>query len=86
MDIGPGCPYGTFRMVTKEDRERRTRVGFTLRAAREAAGLSQAELARAAGLPRQHVCDTEQGRRGVSLARLERFAKALGVPVGDLLA
>lgn len=70
----------------RADIERRVRVGLAIRRAREAAGLSQADLARAADLPRSHVCDTEQGRRGVSLARLERLAAAIGVPVGDLLS
>ena len=40
--------------------------------------LSQAELARTLGIPRQHLCDIEKGRRQVSVERAAGFARILG--------
>ena len=59
-------------------------VGRRIRAARERAGLSQAETARRAGLSRRFVTLLEGGRANVSLARLADLAAALRVPLREL--
>lgn len=56
-----------------------------LRAARQAAGLSQEELADAAGLHRTYVGSVERAERNVSIDSMSRLAKALGRPLHELL-
>src|SRR5207245_7720594 len=56
-----------------------------LRASRKARGLSQEELAHAAGLHRTHVSLIERSRRAIRLETLMRLAKALNVEPADLL-
>lgn len=52
---------------------------------REQKGLTQEALARKAKLHRVSVARIESQTMGPSLATLDRIAKALGVPVGELL-
>lgn len=59
--------------------------GKRLRALREAAGRSQADLAARAGLSRVFVNQLEAGTRDPSLSTLTRLAKALGVTLSALL-
>ena len=57
-----------------------------LRSLRQQHGWSQAELARRAGVTDAYVAQLETGtRRNPSLEVLQRLAKALKVPVTDLL-
>jgi transcriptional regulator with XRE-family HTH domain len=60
------------------------RLPARLRALREAAGWSQAELAQAAGVSQQAVNTYERGERCPSWEAALRLAAALGVPVGAL--
>lgn len=48
-------------------------------------GLSQDALALEAGLHRTFVAHVERQMRNASLDSIEKLAKGLGVPVGDLL-
>jgi len=62
------------------------RLGWMLKAMREARGLTQDELAKKAKLSKPYISQIENGvRKNPSLPTLERLAKALGVPVRDLL-
>lgn len=54
---------------------------IALRQARDAAGLSQAELARRLGISQQAVAKLEDPDRNVELGTLERVAEALGYAV-----
>jgi putative transcriptional regulator len=47
--------------------------------------MTQAELARKARITREYVNKLEAGRYSPTLAVLTRLARALGVPVGELL-
>jgi transcriptional regulator with XRE-family HTH domain len=62
-------------------------VGQAIRRVRIQRGLTQAQLAKAAGLSSagNSVALIERGLRGVSLDTLESLAAALGVPSGCLL-
>ena len=60
--------------------------GMRLREAREAAGLSQADLAKLVNIPQPRLPALEQGRTDVRLSTIRRFAKALGVQLTDLLS
>jgi transcriptional regulator with XRE-family HTH domain len=62
------------------------RLSVTLRRLREQLGLSQKALGGRAKVTDAYVAQLETGvRKNPSLAVLKRLAKALGVPVTDLL-
>ncbi len=62
-------------------------IGRRLRALREAKGWSQDDLARRAKLTKPYVSMLETGvRKQPSLPTLRRLAKALGVPITEVLA
>ena len=48
--------------------------------------MSQAALAKRAGLTREYVNKLEAGKQDPSLTTISALAKALGVPVADLLS
>lgn len=54
-------------------------IGQKVRDARVAAGMSQTELAKVAGITNQFVCQIEAGKKGVSVETLAKLAKALKV-------
>ena len=56
-----------------------------LRAARRAAGLTQAEVARRLGRPQSYVSKCESGERRVDAVELARFARLYGKPFGFFL-
>jgi putative transcriptional regulator len=60
-------------------------MGQRLRRLREARGLTQAELAKKARITREYVVRLEAGRYDPTLSVSSRLAKALGVPVTELL-
>ena len=57
-----------------------THVGQKIRARRTLLGLSQTELANAAGITFQQVQKYEKGTNRVGASRLQQFSQALGVP------
>jgi DNA-binding XRE family transcriptional regulator len=59
-------------------------VGNRIREHREAAGMTQVELAEKSGLPQSHISRLEGRKHSPSRATLEKIAKALGVVVSDL--
>ena len=61
-------------------------LGRMIQRLREARGMSQRELARKARVTNGYVSQLEVGdKKNPSLAVLQRLAKALGVPVTELL-
>lgn len=63
----------------------RKKFGKRLRALREERGWSQEEFADRAGLHRTYVSAVERGVRNPTLSVLQRLAKALGVPISELV-
>ena len=62
------------------------RLGQVLKALREDKGLSQVELANKAKAERTYIVKRESGdKKNPSLDILKKLAKALGVPVTELL-
>src|SRR5688500_14623599 len=55
-------------------------IGRRIAAARQAAGLTQRELAERIGWPRFSLINLELGRRGTTIEKLDAVAAALGVP------
>jgi transcriptional regulator with XRE-family HTH domain len=64
----------------------KTRFGFAVKQRRQELSLSQEALAERAGLHRTYVADIERGARNLSLANIEKLAKALQVSISDLFA
>ena len=60
-------------------------MGAKIRKLREAKGVRQGELASRARISREHLNRLEAGRYDPSVGTLTRIAKALGVPVTELL-
>ncbi len=63
-----------------------TKVTNSIRAVREAAGLTQAELANRIGVTRQTLIAIEQGRYSPTLELAFQIARAFGVGLDDLFA
>jgi transcriptional regulator with XRE-family HTH domain len=60
------------------------RVGKTIQRQRKLQGLTQEALAEAVNVNRAYIGHIEQGRRTPSLTMLEKIARVLKVPVGEL--
>ena len=60
--------------------------GRSIRSYRKQRGMSQEDLAEKSGLSRNYVSDIERGVRNPSLLALIGIAKALRMPLRDLLA
>lgn len=63
-----------------------TKVTNSIRAVREAAGQTQAELANRIGVTRQTLIAIEQGRYSPTLELAFQIARAFGVGLDDLFA
>jgi transcriptional regulator with XRE-family HTH domain len=72
--------------MNRDDRRFLERVGFRVRELRQAAGLTQAQLAAKCGLHRTFIGSVERGERNVALLSLRRIAAALRVPAAELVA
>ncbi|HEY0216634.1 MAG TPA: helix-turn-helix transcriptional regulator [Cellulomonas sp.] len=61
-------------------------VGEAIRAERAARKMSQAEVARLSGIPRQTYIRYEVGERQPNVTQVAAIAMALGMPVSQLVA
>jgi DNA-binding XRE family transcriptional regulator len=59
--------------------------GQRIKELREAAGLSQTDLSKLVGIPQPDLPAIERGARDIRLSTADRFAKAFGVPLRDML-
>jgi XRE family transcriptional regulator, fatty acid utilization regulator len=60
-------------------------VGRNIKAAREAAGLTQEQLGERAGMLTHEISRYERGVRDLRLTTAVRIARGLGIPAADLL-
>jgi transcriptional regulator with XRE-family HTH domain len=60
-------------------------LGMKLKRVREARGMSQNAIAKKARITREYLSRLESGRYDPTVGVLQRLAKALGVPVTELL-
>lgn len=60
-------------------------LGQTIRSLRRERGLSQEALADLAEIDRSYMSSVERGLRNISVLNIARIAKALDVPIRDLL-
>jgi transcriptional regulator with XRE-family HTH domain len=61
------------------------KFGDNLRIIRKQKGLSQEELAFRSSIHRTYISDVERGSRNISIANIEKLAKALKVKMKDLV-
>ena len=61
-------------------------VGRNVRRARDAAGLTQEQLAERSGFLQQYISDLERGRRNPTIVSVFEIAQALGATPIQLLA
>ena len=54
-------------------------LGLALRGARNREGLTQRQLAEAAGIPQRHISEMESGKRQIGRERAKKLAEALHV-------
>jgi len=64
----------------------RQRLAHNLKLARQVRGLTQEELAEAAGMSRTYISELEYLNRNATIDVLERLTTALGLDVLDLLS
>ncbi len=59
------------------------KIGFRLRELRTNKGLSQEKFSFECGLDRTYIASIEQGKRNVSIANIEKIAKAFDMSISD---
>jgi DNA-binding XRE family transcriptional regulator len=72
-------------LLADEGRESFGHPGAALVAAREVAGMTQADLAALSGVSRRTIQHAEKGERDLGVQTLGRLARALGVEIVSLL-
>lgn len=68
-------------MTDEQKQQTRDRIGRRIATLRKMAGLTQEQLALAAGLQRTHVSRIEAGKYAVTLEVVDSIAQALGMTV-----
>lgn len=61
------------------------RLGIAIIMQRKKVGISQEDFARKAGIDRGYMSRIENGKTSISLAIIERIAKAFGITMSELL-
>ena len=61
--------------------QQRERLGLRIRSLREAAGMSQVQLAELAGIQSSHLSRIEAGKYAVTFETVQAIAEALGMTV-----
>lgn len=79
------CDSGYLTRMQELDREGRRIVGERIQGLRKAAGMTQEQLASAAGLDTATVDRIENGEQSPRFETLERIEERLGWPIEDLL-
>jgi transcriptional regulator with XRE-family HTH domain len=62
----------------------RERFGYAIKSRRDELGLTQEDLAHAAGIHRTYLSDIERGTRNVSLVNIELLAQAMNISMSEL--
>ncbi|MDF1571870.1 MAG: helix-turn-helix transcriptional regulator [Bacteroidales bacterium] len=74
---------GTF--YSKQEKTLLEKIGTRIKDLRTKSGLSQEKLAFTCELDRTYIGSVERGERNISVINLNKIAKALDVPLSDLL-
>ncbi len=68
-----------------DDKASIERTATRLRKARRASGLTQAEVAKKAGISENHYAQIERGEKNPSLSTFKSIIDAIGVSSGEIL-
>jgi transcriptional regulator with XRE-family HTH domain len=71
--------------MQSEQTDPRISFGKAVRKIRQRRGISQEKLAELAGIHRTYIGDVERGTRNLALVNMTRIAKALGLPLSELI-
>ena len=72
-------------MINNDGEKVRIKLGERLKGAREKIGLTQAEVAAKAGLNANYYAVVERGEGNLSIEKLQRIMKVLGIKSLDIL-
>jgi transcriptional regulator with XRE-family HTH domain len=61
------------------------KLGANLKRIRIKKGITQGDIVRKLGMPKSFVSNIENGKTNPTLATIAKLAKALGVPIEDLI-
>ena len=61
------------------------RLGKTLKRIRTGKGISQGDIVKASGIDKAMISNIENGKTNPTLATIAKLAKALSVPIEDLI-
>ena len=61
------------------------KLGENLKRIRTEKGISQGDIVRKLGMPKSFVSNIENGKTNPTLATITKLAKAIGVPIGELI-
>jgi len=61
------------------------KLGRNLKRIRKEKGISQGDIVRSLGMDRAFISNIENGKTNPTLATIAKLAKALGVPIEDLI-
>lgn len=83
-DPGDVSPERADRPVTRRYAASDAAIGQRIKAARTRAGLTQRDLGARLGVSHVAAGDIERGKTHITLDKLDRLARVIGVPVSDL--
>jgi len=84
--VDPGCLYADDMQTGRPTTTERTDFGTRLHALREAAGVTQQEVAEQLGIAQSSYATWERQTPAIRPDQLERLADILGVPVTEFFA
>lgn len=89
LDLGYGVQYGRFKAdyphTMDEPIIREEGMGEKLRAAREAAGMTQTQLAEKVNVQQRDISKWENGHREPGVLIVKKMAQALGCSMDELI-
>jgi len=77
--------YNTIRSYNVDMENEAQKLGKNLKRIRTKKGISQGDIVRSLGMDRAFISNIENGKTNPTLATIAKLAKALGVPIGDLI-
>ena len=66
-------------------RKESSQLGKNIKRIRTAKGITQGDIVRALGIGRGFISNIENGKANPTLGTISKIAKALGVPIEDLI-
>ena len=77
--------YNTIRSYNVDMENEAQKLGKNLKRIRTKKGIAQGDIVRSLGMDRAFISNIENGKTNPTLATIAKLAKALGVPIGDLI-